>query len=119
VQRTIELVLAHFVSLGSCQKVLRRLRDKGLRLPVDRPAPLGRRDPLEASKRGSYLCDPAQSGLCRRLRRRALSPRSGFSAGSGGASGPPAVDRVGRHPTERLSVLVDCPGKSDRKESFR
>jgi DNA invertase Pin-like site-specific DNA recombinase len=33
VQRTIELVLAYFATRGSCSKVLRRLRDQGLRLP--------------------------------------------------------------------------------------
>jgi DNA invertase Pin-like site-specific DNA recombinase len=33
VQRTIELVLARFVALGSCEKVVRRLRDDGVRLP--------------------------------------------------------------------------------------
>ncbi len=33
VQHTIELVLADFATLGSCQKVLRRLRDQHLRVP--------------------------------------------------------------------------------------
>lgn len=33
IQRTIELVFARFASLGSCQKVLRSLRDDGMRLP--------------------------------------------------------------------------------------
>lgn len=33
VQRTIDLVLARFAALGSCQKVMRSLRDDGLLLP--------------------------------------------------------------------------------------
>lgn len=33
VQRTLALVFARFAALGSCQKVLRRFRDEGLRLP--------------------------------------------------------------------------------------
>jgi DNA invertase Pin-like site-specific DNA recombinase len=33
VQRSIDLVFSLFAELGSCQKVLRRLRDDGLRLP--------------------------------------------------------------------------------------
>ena len=33
VQRTLALVFARFAELGSCQKVLRRFRDEGLRLP--------------------------------------------------------------------------------------
>jgi DNA invertase Pin-like site-specific DNA recombinase len=33
VQRTIELVFARFRALGSCQKVLRALRDEGVQLP--------------------------------------------------------------------------------------
>ncbi len=33
VQRTLALVIARFAELGSCQKVLRRFRDDGLRLP--------------------------------------------------------------------------------------
>ena len=33
VQRTIELVFARFETLGSCQKVLRSLRDDGILLP--------------------------------------------------------------------------------------
>jgi DNA invertase Pin-like site-specific DNA recombinase len=33
VQRTVELVLAHFAALGSCERVVRRLRDEGVRLP--------------------------------------------------------------------------------------
>ncbi len=33
VQRTLALVFARFAELGSCQKVLRRCRDEGLRLP--------------------------------------------------------------------------------------
>jgi DNA invertase Pin-like site-specific DNA recombinase len=33
VQRTLELIFALFAQLGSCQKVLRRLRDEGVRLP--------------------------------------------------------------------------------------
>jgi DNA invertase Pin-like site-specific DNA recombinase len=33
IQRTIALVFARFAELGSCQKVLRRFRDDGLRLP--------------------------------------------------------------------------------------
>ncbi len=33
VQRSIELVFARFTSLGSCQKVLRSLRDDGILLP--------------------------------------------------------------------------------------
>jgi len=33
VQRTIELIFARFAQLGSCQKVLRSLRDEGILLP--------------------------------------------------------------------------------------
>src|SRR5215217_5991278 len=33
IQRTIELVFARFTALGTCQKVLRSLRDDGLLLP--------------------------------------------------------------------------------------
>lgn len=33
IQHSIELVLERFTELGSCQKVLRRLRDDGIRLP--------------------------------------------------------------------------------------
>jgi DNA invertase Pin-like site-specific DNA recombinase len=33
VQHTLELVFAHFAHLGSCQRVLRRLRDDGVLLP--------------------------------------------------------------------------------------
>lgn len=33
IQHAVELVFAHFAALGSCQKVLRRLRDDGLLLP--------------------------------------------------------------------------------------
>ena len=33
VQRTIELVFARFATLGSCQKVMRSLRDDGILLP--------------------------------------------------------------------------------------
>ena len=33
VQRTLALVFARFAALGSCQRVLRRFRDEGLRLP--------------------------------------------------------------------------------------
>jgi DNA invertase Pin-like site-specific DNA recombinase len=33
VQQTLELIFALFAELGSCQKVLRRLRDRGVRVP--------------------------------------------------------------------------------------
>src|SRR5438034_7853294 len=33
VQRTIELIFARFETLGSCQKVMRSLRDDGILLP--------------------------------------------------------------------------------------
>jgi DNA invertase Pin-like site-specific DNA recombinase len=33
VQHTLELIFALFAEVGSCQKVLRRLRDQGVRLP--------------------------------------------------------------------------------------
>jgi DNA invertase Pin-like site-specific DNA recombinase len=41
IQRTLALVFARFQTLGSCQKVLRALRDEGIRLPRRQTAGVG------------------------------------------------------------------------------
>lgn len=66
VQRTIELVLAHFASLGSCNKVLRRLRDDHVRLPRRQTggASVGETQWKPASEAAIYaiLHNPAYAG---------------------------------------------------------
>jgi DNA invertase Pin-like site-specific DNA recombinase len=66
VQHTLDLVFARFATLGSCQKVLRSLRDDGICLPRRQPGGLQAgellwRKPTQAALRES-LHNPAYAG---------------------------------------------------------
>ena len=113
VQRALALVFARFAALGTCQKVLRSLRDDGLLLPRRQtggpePGELLWKPPTE---RGPVR-DPAQPGL-----RRGLRLRRGTAATPSGRPGqprrrrPPAAGGVAGDPAA-TPTLPTCPGRS-------
>ncbi len=79
VQRSIALVFSLFAELGSCQKVLRRLRDDGLRLPRRQTGGPDAGDLLwKAPSEGalySILHNPAYAGAFAYGRRGAIPER--------------------------------------------
>jgi DNA invertase Pin-like site-specific DNA recombinase len=97
VQRTLDLIFARFSTLGSCQKVLRSLRDDGVLLPRRQRGGLHAgqllwRKPTQAALR-EILHNPAYAGAFVYGRRGAHPQRR------------PGQARQVRHPMEAWSVL--------------
>ena len=105
VQRTVELIFARFTALGSCQKVMRSLRDDGILLPrQQRGGPsagqLVWRKPTQAAL-SEMLHNPAYAGAFVYGRK---GPHPGRRPGQ--MLPYPASDgRVDNHPSRSVSCI--------------